>query len=124
VTFRGLAAAVVERLAPHLPARLEVREQPEGTLRLQVADDRWETFRLDEPEVEAEIDPATYDPPYPAFAVLEALDLVQEYVRIELDAEWEEGEPWAELDDEEIRFGYAGGTTFEPIPLDALSSEG
>jgi len=34
--------------------------------------------------------------------------------------EWEQGEPWAEQDDAEIRFGYADGTTFDPIPLDSL----
>jgi len=120
VSFRGLAAAVVERVAPAAPAGLEIAEQPEGFLRVGLDESRWEVYPLDEPEIVEEIDPATYDPPYPAFAVLEALDFLQEYVRHELEPEWEQGEAWAEQDDDEIRFGFAGGTTFEPIPLSAL----
>jgi hypothetical protein len=117
--YRGLAAAVVERLAGRAPAGLVLREAPDGFLQAWVDDARWESFPLDEPEVEEEIDPAAYDPPYPAFAVLEALDFVQEFARSELGAEWG-GEAWAELAVEEIRFGV-GEWAFEPIPLAAVS---
>ena len=119
-SYSGLAAAVVERVAPIVPAGLELREEPEGFLRAVVDEQRWEAYPLDEPELEEEIDPATYEPPYPAFGVLEAIDFLQEFVRDELGAEWEQGEPWAEQDEEEIRFGYAGGPTFEPILLASL----
>jgi hypothetical protein len=118
----GLAAAVVDRLAPHAPAGLELREEPEGHLQLRLDESRWEAFPLDEPEVEEEIPAETYDPPQPAFAVLEALDFVQEYVATELRVEWEDGEPWADLEDGEIRFGY-GDTSFEPIALDSLQAD-
>jgi hypothetical protein len=119
--FGGLAAAFVARVADHLPAGIELREEPEGRLQARVSDERWESFALDEPEVEEEIDLATYDPPFPAFAVLEALDFVQQFVHEELDPGWEPGEPWADLEDEEIRFGYGDGSSFEPIALTELS---
>lgn len=120
MTFPGLATAVVARIANHVPHGIDLREEPEGRLRLE-AGERWDSFPLDEPEVEHEIDPETYDPPFPAFAVLEALDFVQEFVHDDLDPAWEPGEPWAELEDDEIQFGYTGGTSFEPIPLAELS---
>ena len=120
--FRGLTAALVERLAPHAPTGLELREEPEGHLQLHVDENRWEAYPLDEPELEEEIAADTYDPPQPAFAVLEALDFVQEYVGAELDVQWEAGEPWADLEDGEIRFGY-GDTSFEPIALDSLRDD-
>ena len=119
-TYRGLAAAVVERVAPRLPAGVELREEPPGFLQAWLDESRWEAFPLDEPELVEEIDAADYDPPYPAFAVLEALDFLQELVHAELDSAWEPGEPWAEQDDDEIRFGFADGPTFEPVPLSAL----
>jgi hypothetical protein len=119
VTWRGLAAAVAERLAPHAPEGLVVREEPEGFLQAWVDEARWESYPLDEPDVEEEIDPATYDPPYPAFAVLEALDFVQEYARNELGADWP-GEAWAELTAGEIRFGI-GEADLPPIPLAELN---
>ena len=118
-TYPGLAAAVAARMAPHAPAGIELREEPPGCLQARVDENRWETFPLDEPEVEAEIPADAYEPPYPAFAVLEALDFVQEFVRYELGTEWE-GEAWAELGPDEIRFGI-GGLAFEPVPLSALS---
>ena len=120
--FGGLAAAFVERLAPHVPAQIELREQPQGFAQAWVTDERWEAFALDEPELEEEVPPETYDPPQPAFAVLEALDFLQEYVRSDLDVDWEDGEPWADLEDDEIRFGY-GDTSFEPIALDSLRGD-
>ncbi len=119
MTYPGLAAAVAERLAPHAPAGLVLRARPEGHLQAWIDEARWESFPLDEPELEEEIEPATYDPPYPAFAVLEALDFVQDFVRYELGAEWP-GEAWAELAAGEIRFGL-GDQAFEPIPLTSLS---
>jgi hypothetical protein len=144
VRFRGLTVALVERLAPHAPAGLEVREEPDGHLQLRLDEGRWEAFPLDEPELEEEISADTYDPPQPAFSVLEALDFVQEFVRSELDSgvdsanaskradagsagagpgiEWEDGEPWADLEDGEIRFGY-GDSSFDPIPLDSLRAD-
>jgi hypothetical protein len=122
VIFRGLAGAVVERIAPFLPEGAELEEEPPGFLRVRLDESRWEVIPLDEPEILEEIDPASYDPPYPAFAVLEVLDFLQEYLRHELTPEWEQGEPWAEQDDEEICFGYAGGTTFEQIPLSTLGA--
>jgi hypothetical protein len=122
VLFRGLTAALVERLAPHAPAGLEVREEPEGYLQLRLDESRWEAFPLDEPELELEISADAYDPPLPAFSVLEALDFVQEYVGAELDVEWEDGEPWADLEDGEIRFGY-GDSSFEPIALGSLRDD-
>lgn len=118
--YPGLAAAVAARMAPHAPAGIELREEPEGFLQAWADESRWESFPLDEPEVEEEIPAEAYDPPYPAFAVLEALDFVQEFVRFELGTEWE-GEAWAELGSDEIRFGY-GGLAFEPVPLSALGS--
>ena len=120
MTYPGLAAAVAARMTPHAPAGIELREQPRGFLQARVDENRWETFPLDEPEVEEEIPAEAYDPPYPAFAVLEALDFVQEFVRYELGTEWE-GEAWAELGRDEIRFGY-GELAFEPVPLSALGS--
>jgi hypothetical protein len=122
VRFGGLAAALVERLAPHVPAGIELREQPQGFVQAWVTDERWEAFPLDEPELEEEIPLQTYDPPQPAFAVLEALDFLQEYVRSDVDVDWEDGEPWADLEDGEIRFGY-GDTSFEPIALDSLRDD-
>jgi hypothetical protein len=122
VTVRGLAAAVVERLAPYLPPGAVVTEEPEGFLRVGLDESRWEVYPLDEPEVVEDVEPETYDPPYPAFAVLEALDFLQEYLDHELEQGWEPGEPWAEQDDGEIRFGFAGGPEFDPIPLAALGA--
>jgi hypothetical protein len=122
VIFPGLAAAVAARIAPFLPEGAALGEEPPGFLRVGLDESRWEVIPLDEPELLEEIDPAAYDPPYPAFAVLETLDFLQEYLRHELAPEWEQGEPWAEQDDEEIRFGYAPGTTFDPIPLTALGA--
>lgn len=111
--YPGLAAAVAERLAPVLPAGVTASAE-DGNLRLAVSDERWEAFPLDDPELEEEIAPEAYDPPFPAFAVLEALDFVQEFVRYELG----EGlpEPWAELAGGEIRFGF-GDRALEPIRL-------
>lgn len=119
--FPGLAAAVVERIAPYIPAEVELHESPEGFMQARLGEERWESYPLDEPEVEEEIDPATYDPPYPAFVVLEAIDFLQEFVRAELGVDWEDGEPWADLEDDEIRFGFSGGASFEPIPLPSLN---
>jgi hypothetical protein len=118
--FGGLAAAVVERLAPDAPPGVELREQPEGHLRAAIDEGRWEAVPLDEPELEEDVALDAYDPPYPAFGVLEALDFLQEFLADELADGWETGEPWAELDEDEIRFGFAGGATFEPIPLSAI----
>ncbi len=120
--FSGLAAAVVERIEPYAPAGIEIREEPQGFLQARQDDRRHESFALDEPEIDAEIDPTTFDPPYPAFAVLEALDFLQEFVRNELGIDWESGEPWALVEDDEIHFGYAGGAAFEPIPFTALGA--
>jgi hypothetical protein len=120
--FRGLAAAVVERMAPYAPEGVELLEEPDGFLQARTGETRWEAFALDEPEVDPAVDPLVYDPPYPAFAVLEALDFLQEFVRHELGIDWESGEPWALVEDDEIHFGYAGGTAFEPVPFDALSA--
>jgi hypothetical protein len=120
VSFPGLAAALAERLAPHVPAGVAVSEEPEGFLRVALDESRWEVYPLDEPELAEEIDPAAYDPAYPAFAVLEALDFLQEYLHGELEQGWETGEPWAEQDEDEIRLGFAGGPSLEPIPLTAL----
>lgn len=118
--FRGLAAAVAERVAPSVPAGIEVLEEPAGFLQARSGESRWEAFALDEPEVDPDVDPIVYDPPYPAFAVLEALDFLQEFVGNELGIEWEAGEPWALVEDDEIHFGYAGGANYEPIPFSAL----
>jgi hypothetical protein len=120
MTFPGLAAAIVERVAPFVPEGVELREEPEGHVRAWVDESRWESFPVDEPELEEEIAESAYDPPYPAFAALEALDFLQEFVRNELGLEWEGGEPWAALEDDEIRFGYDDGAAFDPIPLSAL----
>lgn len=111
--YPGLAAALAERLAGAVGG-VTFAEEPDGFLRAAVDEERWEVFPLDEPELEEEIDPDAYDPPYPAFAVLEALDFVQELVRYELGRELEE--PWAELRDGEIRFGF-GETALAPIAL-------
>jgi hypothetical protein len=121
--IRGLAAAVVERIAPFAPAGLEISEQPEGFLEARIDESRWETYPLDDPDVAEDVDPETFDPPYPAFPVLELLDFLQEYVRTELGDEWEQGEPWAALEDGEIRFGYDGGISFDPIPVASLGGE-
>ncbi|MGZ4390187.1 MAG: hypothetical protein ACXVZL_12480 [Gaiellaceae bacterium] len=118
--YPGLAAAVAARMAPHAPEGIELREEPSGFLQARIDENRWETFPLDEPEVEEEIPAEAYDPPYPAFGVLEALDFVQEFVRYELGSGWE-GEAWAELGPDAIRFGY-GELAFEPVPLSALGS--
>jgi hypothetical protein len=118
--FAGLAGAVVERLAPVAPPAVTIREQPEGFLQAWIDEWRSDAVPLDEPEFEEEVALDAYDPPYPAFAVLEAIDFLQEFLAGELDEEWEAGEPWAELDEDEIRFGFAGGRTFEPIPLSAI----
>ncbi len=115
----GLATALAARLAPHAPAGLELHAEA-GALQARLDDARRDAFPVDEPELEPEIAPGTYDPPYPAFAVLEALDFVQEFVRGELGEEWG-GEAWAELDEDEIRFGL-GDQAFEPIPLSELGS--
>jgi hypothetical protein len=120
--FRGLAAAVAASIAPHAPEGVEVLEDPQGFVQARAGDSRWEAFALDEPEVDPDVDPLVYDPPYPAFAVLEALDFLQEFIRNELGIDWEPGEPWALIEDEEIHFGYAGGTAFEPVPFTALAS--
>ena len=112
--FPGLAAAVAERVAGALPAGVAASEEPEGYLRVGLDEGRWEVFPLDEPEVEEEIAPDVYDPPFPAFAVLEALDFVQEFVREEAGREL--AEPWAELEDETIRLGF-GDDELEPIRL-------
>jgi hypothetical protein len=120
VTYRGLAAAIVERVAPYAPDAVAIREEPEGFVQAWVDEGRWESFAVDEPELDDDVDASTYDPPYPAFAALEALDFLQEFVRNEVGAEWEDGEPWAELEDGEIRFGYEGGAGFDPIPVDSL----
>jgi hypothetical protein len=119
VTYPGLAAAVAARLAPAAPVELRFREEPPGYLRAEIDESRWEVFPLDEPEVEAEIDPEVYDPPYPAFAVLEALDFVVELARYELDEQLPE--PWAELAGNAIRAGF-GDQELAPIPLSGLSS--
>jgi hypothetical protein len=113
VEYPGLAAAVAERVAAVLPEGMTAGEEG-GSLRLAAAGERWEAFPLDRPEVEEEIDPESYDPPFPAFAVLEALDFVQEFVRYEAGEELPE--PWAELGDGEIRLGF-GDTALEPIPV-------
>jgi hypothetical protein len=125
MTFRGLAAAVVERLEPYTPKGLEFREAPEGFLQVWIDDERCEAYPLDAPALEPEIDLALYDPPLPAFGVLEAIDFVQEWVGAELDDDWAAatGEPWAELADDEIRFGYAEGVTFDAILLSAIVLE-
>ena len=120
--FGGLAAAVVERVGRSAPDGLELLEEPEGYLQARVDDGRWEAHALDEPELLEDVPLDAYDPPYPAFGVLEALDFLQEFVRSELDVGWDAGEPWAELDEDEIRFGFAGGTTFPPIPLSSLDA--
>ena len=112
--FPGLASAVAQRLAGELPAGVAVSDEPEGYLRVAAGEERWELFPLDEPEVEQELDPQVYDPPYPAFAVLEALDFVQEFVREEVGEQLPE--PWAELDGEEIRLGF-GDVELDPIRL-------
>lgn len=111
--YPGLAAAVAERLAPVLPEGITA-SAADGSLRLAVSEERWEAFPLDEPELEEEIEPEAYDPPFPAFAVLEALDFVQELVRYESGEELPE--PWAELGDGEIRLGF-GDRALEPIRL-------
>jgi hypothetical protein len=123
VIFPGLAAAVVERIAPYAPERVEILEEPAGFLQARAGETRHEAFALDEPEVDLDVDPLVFDPPYPAFAVLEALDFLQEFVRNDLGIDWDSGEPWAVVEDEEIHFGYAGGTSFEPIPFSALSPD-
>lgn len=115
-SYPGLAAALVERLAPHAPAGVELREEPRGYLQARLDERRYEAFPLDEPELEEEVDPAAYDPPYPAFAVLDALDFLQEFVRAELGEEWG-GEPWAELDEGDVRFGL-GEREFDPIRIE------
>jgi hypothetical protein len=120
VTFPGLAAAIVDRVAPFMPNGVELREAPEGHVQAWVDEGRWESLAVDEPELEEELAASAYDPPYPAFGVLETLDFLQEFVRNELELEWEGGEPWAELEDDEIRFGYADGVGFDPIPLSSL----
>jgi hypothetical protein len=122
VIFRGLAAALVERVEPYAPEGVELLEEPEGFVQARGGKSRWEAFPLDEPEVETDVDPVLYDPPYPAFAVLEALDFLQEFIRNELGVAWESDEPWAAVEDDEIHFGYVGGTSFEPIPFDALTA--
>jgi hypothetical protein len=114
VTYPGLAAAVAARLAGTLPAAVTASDEPEGFLRLATSEERWEVFPLDEPEVEQELDPDVYDPPYPAFAVLEALDFVQEFVREE--AAQELAEPWATQEGDTIRLGF-GDAELEPIRL-------
>lgn len=119
--YKGLAAAVVERLAPHVPEGIEVAEEPPGFLRVSLGGERWEVLPLDEPELEEEIELDTYDPPYPAFAVLEALDFLQEVVRSEVDPEWG-GEAWAELAGDEIRAGFRDGPRLAPIALSSLST--
>ena len=120
--FRGLAAAMASSVAPYAPDGVEFVEEPPGFLQARAGDARYEAFALDEPEVDPDVDPLLYDPPYPAFAVLEALDFLQEFVRNELELDWEPGEPWALVEDDEIHFGYAGGAAFEPIPFAALST--
>jgi hypothetical protein len=122
VIFRGLAAAVVASVAPYAPDGVEILEEPAGFLQARRDESRWEAFALDEPEVDPDVDPLVFDPPYPAFAVLEALDFLQEFLRNELELDWEGGEPWAVVEDDEIHFGYAGGTAFEPIPFSALGA--
>jgi hypothetical protein len=114
VRIPGLAAALAQRLVHELPAEIAVSDEPEGYLRLGAGEERWEVFPLDEPEVEPELDPDVYDPPYPAFAVLEALDFVQEFVREHAGVELPE--PWAELDGDEIRLGF-GDAELDPIRL-------
>jgi hypothetical protein len=123
MTYPGLAAALVDRLGQEAPSTLELREEPEGYLRASLNEERWEAYPLDEPVLEAELDPSVYDPPFPAFAVLEALDWLQEFARTELGEQWPEGEPWAELDDDEIRFGFGDGLSFDPIPVSSLTRE-
>jgi hypothetical protein len=120
--FRGLAEAVVASISPYAPQDVEILEEPPGFLQARAGEARWEAFALDEPEVDLDIDPLLFDPPYPAFAVLEALDFLQEFVRNELEIDWEGGEPWAVVEDDEIHFGYTGGTAFEPIPFSALKA--
>jgi hypothetical protein len=120
VTFRGLAAAFIASVTPYAPQDVEFVEEPTGFIQAHQGEGRWEAFALDEPEVDPDVDPLLYDPPYPAFAVLEALDFLQEFIRNELEIPWENGEPWAVVEDEEIHFGYAGGASFEPIPFTAL----
>jgi hypothetical protein len=122
VIFRGLAAAVVSSVAPYAPENVEFVEEPAGFLQARAGEGRHESFPLDEPEVDPDVDPLVYDPPFPAFAVLEALDFLQEFVRNELELDWEPGEPWAVVEDDEIHFGYAGGAAFEPIPFAVLSA--
>jgi hypothetical protein len=122
VIFPGLAAAVVERVAPYAPEGVEILEEPEGFLQARAGETRWEAFALDEPEVDPDVDPLVFDPPYPAFAVLEALDFLQEFVRNELAIDWEAGEPWTMVEDDEIHFGYVGGASFEPLPFSALGA--
>ena len=86
VSFRGLAAAVVERVAPYAPAGVGSARGARGLPARRARRERaGRSFALDEPELDEEIDPSTYDPPYPAFAVLEALDFLQEFVRNELE---------------------------------------
>ena len=116
--YPGLAAALAARVAPRAPGGLAVSEQPAGHLQARADEARWEALPVDEPDVEEEIAGDAYDPPYPAFAVLEALDFLQEFARDELGETWA-GEAWAELGDGEIRFGF-GDAAFEPIPLAAV----
>ena len=120
--FRGLEAAVVSSVASYAPEGVEFLEEPVGYLQARAHAERHESFPLDEPEVDPDVDPLLYDPPYPAFAVLEALDFLQEFVRNELELDWEPGEPWAVVEDDEIHFGYVGGAAFEPIPFAALTA--
>lgn len=118
--YPGLAAAVAARVAPRAPAGLEVREEPPGHLLARADESRREALALDEPELEDEVPAESYDPPYPAFAVLDALDFLQEFAGDELGETWA-GEAWAELAAGEIRFGF-GGEAFEPIPLAAIGA--
>jgi hypothetical protein len=113
--YPGLAAALAASLAARAPAGLELREEPAGHLCAAADEHRWESFPVDEPELEEELEPTTYDPPYPAFGVLEALDFVQEFVRNELGEEWG-GEPWAELEGSTVRFGL-GSVEFPPVSV-------
>jgi hypothetical protein len=117
----SLASAVAARLAPVVPSEVAVFEEPAGWVTAQVDGDRWVRVPIDEPNEGDFEEVVAYDPPYPAFGVLSALDAVQELARDELEVEWPPGlpEPMAEIRAGEVRFWFgereAPALSFDPI---------
>jgi hypothetical protein len=120
----SVAAAIVERLRPRVPDAIGLYVDAPGVVAVSVDEERTVRVRVDEPDDTDLDEEIPYDPPYPAFGVLEVLDAVQELAREELELDWPQGAPapGAALGGGEIRLWFGDESSpalaFEPIPLD------